>query len=129
MDEKFCDKNIWKKRSPIRMTLPYSVYKQWCFCYVFHFVPARSFSSVGHLACGGGGARQIGSSSFYFIFVFLFWSCFLCFCFLFDCFFLFLCFIECIGRACRIYESDDDMDLRCPLLCLLHTWQRSISVA
>ena len=39
----------------------------------------------------------------------------------------FLYYIECVCRARRI--QCDDMALHCPLMCLLHTWQRSISVA
>ena len=56
--------------------LSYSVYKQWCLRHVLFFFPARSFSSVGHLACAGG-ARQIVSSCFSFIcFILLFRSVF-----------------------------------------------------
>ena len=83
-------------------SLSYSVYKKWCLCYtwylVYYRVPARSFSSVGHLACGGraGGVRQIVSSSSFF---FSNDSSF----YLFDCFISFLRFIECVWRACCIY--------------------------
>ena len=43
-------------------SLSYSVYKQWCFFFllfffVSFFFPARSFSSVAHLARGGGHDR------------------------------------------------------------------------
>ena len=82
----------------------YSVYKS-VFFVIFFFFPARSFSSVGHLACGGG-ARQIVSPSFYFHFFSSSFSlsiCLLCFCFLFDCFFSFPYFIDCVCRSCRIY--------------------------
>ena len=41
----------------------------------------------------------------------------------FLCFLLPLYFIEYVSRACRIQY--DDMTLHCPLLCLLHTWQRT----
>ena len=71
-----------------------------------------------------GGARQFVPSIYIYVFSFDLSSLFL----FFHCFLSFLNFMEeCVYRACRIQY--DDMALHCPLPCLLHTWQRSISVA
>ena len=87
-------------------SLSYSVYKQCCCCCCcccccsFLF-PARSFPSVGHLACGGGTGDCFSQflPSFFSISLSIH---LLCFCFLFDCFFSFIYLIDCVCRACRI---------------------------
>jgi len=68
-----------------------------------------------------------GGTTVCFLHIFLF-SFSLSICLLFFFFVSFLYFMECVCRARRIQH--DDRALHCPLLlCLLHTWQRSISVA
>ena len=73
-----------------------------------------------------------GHDSLFLLFFLIFLSFFsfslsICLHFLFVCFLSFLYFIECVCRACGLQY--DDMALHCPLLCLLRTWQRGISVA
>ena len=86
--------------------------------------PSLFFSSVCNIACGGGGYyRSFLHFFFYFFFCFSLSICLLCF----FCFLSCLCFLGYVCRACRI--QCDDIASHCPLLCLLHTWQRSISVA
>ena len=62
--------------------------------FVFYsFFPARFFSSVGHLACGGG------TTDCFFYLIFFLSICLLCLRFLFDCFlFLLFGFWQCAGR-------------------------------
>ena len=73
----------------------------WSQSHVHHFFfPARSFSSVGHLACWGGHDRLFLLVIFHYFSSF--WRSRLCFCFLFDCFLSFLYSIECVCRACRV---------------------------
>ena len=99
--------------------------------YLFFFC-SLFFSSACHIVCGGAGDSSFilfFLCSFFLPSFFLFLFRFVFFVLVFSSFvfFSFLYFIECVCSACRIQY--DDMALHCPLLCLLYTWQRSISVA